>query len=69
MKNPIISPGSMLNTSEGLIATGALAALTTALTNSSDWRVQASSALGMAILAAAYVLARAYVKAGQEVEE
>ena len=68
MNRPIVSPGSMLNTSEGLIATGALAALTTALTQATDWRVQASAALGMAVLAAAYVLARAKVKCS-EVEE
>ena len=41
---PILQTGSMLNTSEGLITTGALAALTTALTTGTDWRVQAASA-------------------------
>ncbi len=64
MKNdkPMISTGSLLNTSEGLLSTGVLAALTTALTTNPDWRVQAASALGLAILGAAYVLSRGMVK-------
>ena len=64
MKNdkPMISTGSLLNTSEGLLSTGVLAALTTSLTTSPDWRVQAASALGLAILGAAYVLSRGMVK-------
>ena len=36
---PIIGTGSLLNSSEGIITAGALAALTTALTSSADWRV------------------------------
>lgn len=65
MTKAIVDPGSMLNTSEGLISTGTLAALTTALTTSPDWRVQAAAALGMAIIAAAYVVTRGKVKAAE----
>lgn len=69
----MVSPGSMLNTSEGLISTGTLAALTTALTSNPDWRVQAAAALGMAVIAAAYIVSRGRVKATdyvvEEVEE
>ena len=65
---PMIHPGSMLNTSEGLMSTGAIAALTSALTSSSDWRVQAASALGIAIIAAAYILGRSRVKEAESVE-
>ena len=66
---PVLQTGSMLNTSEGLITTGALAALTTALTTGTDWRVQAAAALGLSILASAYVLSRARVKAVEPVFE
>jgi hypothetical protein len=59
---PIVSTGSLLNTSEGLLSTGVLAALTTSLTTSEDWRVQAASAIGLAILGAAYVVSRTLVK-------
>jgi hypothetical protein len=73
MSKPMVSPGSMLNTSEGLISTGTLAALTTALTSNPDWRVQAAAALGMAVIAAAYIVSRGRVKATdyvvEEVEE
>ena len=58
---PMISTGSLLNTSEGLLSTGVLAALTTSLTTSADWRVQAASAIGLAILGAAYVVSRTMV--------
>ena len=59
---PFVSPGSLLNSSEGLISSAALAALTTSLTTSTEWRVQAASAIGLAILAAAYVISRSMVK-------
>jgi hypothetical protein len=62
MNKPIIAPGSMLNSSEGLISTGSLAALTTSLTTHTDWRVQIASAAGIALLAAVYVWTRATVK-------
>jgi len=65
---PMIHPGSMLNTSEGLMSLGAISALTSALTSSSDWRVQAASALGIAIIAAAYILGRSRVKEAEPVE-
>jgi len=53
----------MLSTSEGLLSTGALAALTSSLTASSDFRVQIASAIGIALLASVYVHSRASVKA------
>lgn len=62
MTKPMVSPGSMLNTSEGLVATGGLTALTTALTNDADWRVQAAAAVGIALLSATYIFARSRVK-------
>jgi hypothetical protein len=65
MAKALVDPGSMLNTSEGLISTGTLAALTTALTTSTDWRVQMAAALGMAVIAAAYVLSRGKVKSAE----
>ncbi len=65
MSKPIVSPGSMLNSSEGLLSTGTIAALTTALTTNPDWRVQAAAAIGMAIIAAAYVFTRGRVKAAE----
>jgi hypothetical protein len=66
---PILQTGSMLNTSEGLVTTGALAALTTALTTGTDWRVQAAAALGLAVLASAYVVSRSRVKASEALLE
>lgn len=62
----LINPGSLLNTSEGLISTAVLAALTTSLTTSEDWRVQAASAVGLAILGGAYVVSRSMVKKAAE---
>lgn len=59
---PPVAPGSLLNTSEGLLSTAALATLSTAMTASSDWRVQAASAIGIAVIGATYVMSRAIVK-------
>jgi len=61
---PIVSPGSMLNSSEGLLSTAALAALTTALTTDSDWRIKVAAAIGIAVLASSYVLGRSFAKRG-----
>lgn len=67
---PMVSTGSLLNTSEGLLSTGVLAALTTSLTTSEDWRVQAASAIGLSILGAAYVVSRTMLKkTATEVED
>lgn len=55
----------MLNSSEGLLSTAGLAALTTALTTAEDWRVQAAAALGIALLGSVYVYSRAAVKRGE----
>ena len=55
---PMVSPGSMLNSSEGLLSTGALAALVQQMTTNSDWRVQAACAVSIAALASTYVVMR-----------
>lgn len=61
---PTLSPGSLLNSSEGLLSTGCLAGLTSALTTSSDYRVQVAAAIGIAVLGSVYVYSRGMVKAG-----
>jgi hypothetical protein len=61
-KRPVINPGSLLNTSEGLLSTASLATLSALLTSTTDWRVQSAAAIGVAIIGAAYVLSRALVK-------
>jgi|TARA_R100001082_G_scaffold107816_2_gene82215 hypothetical protein len=61
---PVISPGSMLNSSEGLLSTGALAALTSALSTADDWRIQIAAAAGISVLASVYVFSRAMAKKG-----
>lgn len=61
---PIVNPGSMLNTSEGLISTSALAALVGLMNTSSDWRVQSAAALGAAMIGCVYVYCRTKAKAG-----
>ena len=59
---PVISPGSMLNSSEGMLSTGGLAALTSALSTADDWRFQIAAASGSSVLASVYVYSRAMVK-------
>lgn len=61
----VIDPGSMLNSSEGILSTAGLAALTTALTTADDWRVKAAAAVGISVLASVYVYSRACVKKGE----
>ena len=61
-KKPMISPGSMLNSSEGLLSTGAMAALVQQMTSAEDWRVAAASAIGLALLASTYCVMRSRVK-------
>lgn len=55
----------MFNTSEGLITTGALAALVQMVQTAEDWRVQAAAALAIGILASAYVVMRQKTKAAE----
>ena len=62
-KKPVISPGSMLNSSEGLLSSAAAAALTQQLYSATDWRVQSACALGLALIAATYAVMRSKVKA------
>ena len=59
-----ISPGSMLNSSEGILSTAGLAALTTALNTGDDHRVQMAAAIGISVLASVYVFSRAMAKKG-----
>lgn len=62
---PLISPGSMLNTSEGLLTSAALTALVGFINSNDDWRVQIAACLGIAILAGAYAVGRSMVKAAE----
>ena len=62
-KKPMISTGSMLNSSEGLLSTGAMAALIQQMTTASDWRVAAAASIGLAIVAATYAVVRGKAKA------
>lgn len=63
-EKPVISPGSMLNSSEGLLSTAGLAALTTSLSTADDWRIQIACAAGISVLASVYVYSRAMTKKG-----
>ena len=60
---PMISTGSMLNSSEGLLSTGAMAALVQQMTTNDDWRVQAAACLGLALIASVYCIMRQKAKA------
>ena len=62
-KKPMISTGSMLNSSEGLLSTGAMAALVQQMTTADDWRVGAAAAIGVAVVAATYAIVRGKAKA------
>jgi hypothetical protein len=62
----LVSPGSMLNSSEGILSTAGLAALTTALNTGDDYRVQMAAAIGIAVLASVYVFSRAMTKKGSD---
>ena len=61
-----VSTGSLLNSSEGILSTGCLASLTSALMSSSDSKVQMAAAIGIAGLGSVYVYSRAMVKAGAD---
>ena len=65
---PVVSPGSMLNSSEGLLSTAGLAALTTALNTATDARVQMAAAAGISVLASVYVFSRAMAKKASDAE-
>jgi hypothetical protein len=52
----------MLNSSEGLLSASAMAALTAAIAESSDWKVTVSACAGLALVASTYSLSRALVK-------
>jgi|DEB0MinimDraft_6_1074348.scaffolds.fasta_scaffold256584_2 hypothetical protein len=62
---PLINPGSMLNTSEGLLSSAALTALVGLATEAEDYRVKIAGVIGIAVLGAAYVVARSVVKAAE----
>ena len=58
----MVDPGSMLNSSEGILSTAGLAALTTSLNTADDYRVKMAAAIGIAVLASVYVFSRAMTK-------
>ena len=60
----MVDPGSMLNSSEGILSTAGLAALTTALNTGDDYRVKMAAAIGISVLASVYVFSRAMTKKG-----
>ena len=60
---PLISPGSMLNSSEGLSMAGINAALVAGLQTSDDFRVQIACAIGMATVTSVYIIMRQRAKA------
>lgn len=62
-KKPMISTGSMLNSSEGILSTGSMAALVQQMTTSDDWRVQAAACIGLALVASVYCVMRGKAKA------
>jgi hypothetical protein len=62
---PMISTGSMLNSSEGLLSASAMAALAQQMTSSEGW-VAAAACLGLALVAATYCVMRSKVKLEEE---
>ena len=58
---PLVSPGSLLNSSEGLLSGGAMAALVPAM-QSEDWRVACAACIAMAIVGATYCVMRQKAK-------
>ena len=62
----MVDPGSMLNSSEGLLSSASLVALTTALNTGDDYRVKMAAAVGISVLASVYVFSRAMAKKGEQ---
>jgi len=62
MAKKMISPGSMFNSSEGLLSTGAMTALVQRMTSSDEAVVQAAACIGLAIVAAVYCVMRQRAK-------
>ena len=60
---PMISPGSMLNSSEGLLSTGAMAALVQVATTTDSEGTACCACLGLAVVAATYAIVRGKAKA------
>ena len=60
-KKGMVSPGSLLNSSEGLLSGGAMAALVPAMA-SEDWRVACAACVGIAIIGATYTVMRQKMK-------
>ena len=60
---PMISTGSMLNSSEGLSMTAVNGALVSGLMTHDDFRVQIACAIGMAIVTSVYIIMRQKSKA------
>ena len=62
MAKKMISPGSLVNTSEGLLSGGAMAALVQQMRSSDEAVVQAAACIGLAIVAAVYCVMRQRAK-------
>jgi len=62
-KKPIVSPGSLLNSSEGLTSGGSMAALVGVMQTSDAWQVQACACIGLALVSATYCVMRSKAKA------
>lgn len=58
----LVSPGSLLNSSEGLLSGGAMAALVQQATSTDDWRVACAACVGIAIIGATYTVMRQKAK-------
>ena len=61
-EKPMISTGSLLNSSEGLSMAGINAAMVAGLQTSDDFRVQMACAIGMAIVTSVYIVMRSKAK-------
>jgi len=60
----MISPGSMLNTSEGLFTTATNAMMSATLATDAAWQVQVAAVVMAGLVTMAYVLGRGKTKAG-----
>jgi len=63
---PMVSTGSMFNTSEGLFATGLLGTIAGVLKASDDWRVQLGCLIAATVIASVYISKRTAAKVGTD---
>lgn len=62
-EKPMVSTGSMFNTSEGLFATGLLGTIAGVLKASEDWKVQLGCLIAATVIASVYISKRTSAKA------